>query len=123
MQAIHPEAYQLLMDYHWPGNVRELENVIERAVVLAPATEIHVDHLPNRVQVPKMDASLMSVTNQTFKEKRRVYLENIERSLVRQYLVRTKGNVTEAARLAGLPRRSFHRLLSNLEIHSKDFEK
>jgi transcriptional regulator with PAS, ATPase and Fis domain/Fe-S-cluster-containing hydrogenase component 2 len=123
VQAIHPEAYQLLMDYHWPGNVRELENVIERAVVLAPATEIHVDHLPNRVQVPKMDASLMSVTSQTFKEKRRVYLENIERSLVRQYLVRTKGNVTEAARLAGLPRRSFHRLLSNLEIHSKDFEK
>ena len=30
VQAIHPEAFELLMEYHWPGNVRELENVIER---------------------------------------------------------------------------------------------
>ncbi len=28
---------RLLMEYGWPGNVRELENVIEQAVVLAPA--------------------------------------------------------------------------------------
>jgi PAS domain S-box-containing protein len=27
---------QMLLDYHWPGNVRELQNVIERAVIIAP---------------------------------------------------------------------------------------
>jgi transcriptional regulator with GAF, ATPase, and Fis domain len=123
VQAIHPEAFELLTEYHWPGNVRELENVIERAVVLAPSTEILVDHLPNRVQVPRSAASLEDVTRQTFRERRQDYVENIERNLIRQYLVRTKGNVTEAARLAGLPRRSFHRLLNKLEISSKEFEK
>jgi transcriptional regulator with GAF, ATPase, and Fis domain len=29
-----------LMEYSWPGNVRELENVIERAVILAPADKL-----------------------------------------------------------------------------------
>jgi transcriptional regulator with GAF, ATPase, and Fis domain len=31
-----------LMEYSWPGNVRELENVIERAVILAPREELVV---------------------------------------------------------------------------------
>jgi DNA-binding NtrC family response regulator len=62
------------------------------------------------------------VTDQSFRQKRQDYVENVERNLIRQYLVQTKGNVTEAARLAGLPRRSFHRLLQKLEIHSREFE-
>jgi len=32
--GFHPDALQVLLDYHWPGNVRELKNIIERAVVL-----------------------------------------------------------------------------------------
>ena len=41
---------QLLMEHSWPGNVRELENVVERAVVLAPRTSIvPVDVLPDQV--------------------------------------------------------------------------
>src|SRR3954463_8315401 len=36
VRQVAPEAMRVLLDYAWPGNVRELENVIERAVVLAP---------------------------------------------------------------------------------------
>lgn len=36
---IGPEAEQALLGYTWPGNVRELENTMERATVLAPASE------------------------------------------------------------------------------------
>ncbi|HWP30226.1 MAG TPA: sigma-54 dependent transcriptional regulator [Fimbriimonadales bacterium] len=36
MRELDPEALRCFLDYPWPGNVRELENVIERAVVLAP---------------------------------------------------------------------------------------
>ncbi|MEJ5253327.1 MAG: sigma-54-dependent Fis family transcriptional regulator [Chthonomonadetes bacterium] len=51
IQAVTPEAMELLMKYHWPGNVRELENAIERAVVLADpdAEYITVDLLPRSV--------------------------------------------------------------------------
>jgi formate hydrogenlyase transcriptional activator len=31
-----------MVEYSWPGNVRELENVIERAVILAPRDELVV---------------------------------------------------------------------------------
>ena len=44
--TVSAAARKLLEDYDFPGNVRELENVIERAVALAPADEIDVDDLP-----------------------------------------------------------------------------
>jgi DNA-binding NtrC family response regulator len=47
---VTPEALDILMAYDWPGNVRELENVIERAVVLAPSREIGVDLIPEQVR-------------------------------------------------------------------------
>jgi DNA-binding NtrC family response regulator len=47
---VTPDALDLLMTYDWPGNVRELENVIERAVVLAPGREIGVDLIPEQVR-------------------------------------------------------------------------
>ncbi len=123
VQGIHPEAFQMLLDYGWPGNVRELENVIERAVVLAADGEIRVGDLPNRVQTPKSRGRRETASDQSFRERRRDYLENVEKNLIRQYLAQTRGNVTEAARLAGIPRRSFHRLLNKLELRSRDFEK
>ncbi len=41
--SFEPDAMHILMDHNWPGNVRELENVVERAVVLAPQTSVTVD--------------------------------------------------------------------------------
>ena len=33
VSGIHPEAFQLLLDYHWPGNVRELGNYCEQIAI------------------------------------------------------------------------------------------
>jgi formate hydrogenlyase transcriptional activator len=40
--GIRPEAMQLLQRWHWPGNVRELENLIERAMILAPGEDLDI---------------------------------------------------------------------------------
>ena len=48
--SLTAEALALLERYHWPGNVRELENVIERAVVLASASEIGAGLIPDAVR-------------------------------------------------------------------------
>ena len=37
MDDIEPDAMALLQSHRWPGNVRELENVMQRAIILAPA--------------------------------------------------------------------------------------
>ena len=46
---IEPAAMQALVDYDWPGNVRELQNYIERAIVLAPGSELTRDLLPEAI--------------------------------------------------------------------------
>ena len=49
---LDPAALRVLLDYRWPGNVRELENVIERAVVLAPGDRIGPDLFPAGLTAP-----------------------------------------------------------------------
>jgi len=41
--TISPETMARLAAYDWPGNIRELQNVIERAVILAPGSVLEVD--------------------------------------------------------------------------------
>src|SRR5918999_204578 len=48
-----PEVLALLESYTWPGNVRELENVVERAVVIAPGREVTRQCLPAEIQDPQ----------------------------------------------------------------------
>jgi formate hydrogenlyase transcriptional activator len=42
IETIATEVMDALVQYHWPGNVRELENVIERAVILSPGTDLQI---------------------------------------------------------------------------------
>jgi formate hydrogenlyase transcriptional activator len=42
IETIAAEVMDALVQYSWPGNVRELENVIERAVILSPGTELQI---------------------------------------------------------------------------------
>jgi len=46
IDAISPEAMDVLVRYNWPGNVRELENAIERAMVVGKPSSIRPHDLP-----------------------------------------------------------------------------
>jgi formate hydrogenlyase transcriptional activator len=42
VESIPSETMAILTKYHWPGNIRELENLIERAVILSPGSDLQV---------------------------------------------------------------------------------
>jgi len=56
VEAISPDALQLMKQYDWPGNLRELKNVVAQGAILAEEGEIQTDHLPSRITEPVVDA-------------------------------------------------------------------
>ena len=117
-----PEAMSALMAYHFPGNVRELENLIERAVTLAPADQVSAEALPTLKGLSSAETPLgapASALPETGLDLERV-VEDFERGLIIKALERTSGNRTEAARLLGVTFRSLRYRLSKLGITGAD---
>ncbi len=111
VESISSRALALLKHYSWPGNLRELENIIERAVVLASSPVIEPEHLPLHVQdgiVLKPQVGFMQSKSQA--------IERFERQALASYLAEAQGNVSRAATLAKIPRRTFHRLIAKYNL-------
>jgi DNA-binding NtrC family response regulator len=112
VEGISAEAMSLLESYNWPGNVRELENVIERAVFLSETPTISREsfpaHIRSRVvrQIPETD------TTASFKDAKSHWVDAFERKYLADLLRRHNGNITLAAREAGINRKTIHRLIA-----------
>lgn len=107
VNRIAGDALQLLSGYHWPGNVRELENVIERAVILTTGETILPEHLPLTMK----DSEEAPENKENFKAVKSKVLEKYEKHTLLKYIDQAKGNISQAARLSGIPRRTFYRLM------------
>jgi DNA-binding NtrC family response regulator len=106
---LSPEVLQLLEQYSWPGNVRELENIIERAVVIAPGPEISRQCLPAEILDPQKALGVGGHTASIgagidlsrginfYDEVRRFEID-----LIRRALDQTSGHQSRAARLLGM---------------------
>ena len=114
VDSIPRPVLALLKNYSWPGNLRELENIIERAVVLTSSSVIEAEHLPLHVQdVLGFDPQL------DFKRSKSQAIERFERQALGSYLSEARGNVSRAALLANIPRRTFHRLLKKHNLAAR----
>jgi transcriptional regulator with GAF, ATPase, and Fis domain len=104
------EALEVLEQYHWPGNVRELENVIHRSVVLARGAVIDAPDLPPELREQSAKSPLVPVGKT---------LPGAEAEFRRQYIIRTlreTASVADAARVLGINRTHFYKLLQQLGI-------
>ena len=45
MEGFAPDAMEMMQSYAWPGNVRELENVVQRAIIMAPGQFVRAEDL------------------------------------------------------------------------------
>jgi two-component system response regulator HydG len=119
VRTFAPEAVELLCSYRWPGNVRELENAVERAVVLARGDAVLPSELPPAIsgrtaplvrELPSggEDAALQAMSYAAAKEQA---LRRFEKGYVDALMRACDGNISAAARKAGMDRSNFKRVL------------
>jgi len=109
-------AISALRSQPWPGNVRELQNVIEHAVVLLePAGEIRAEDLPFlTVPTPPGNRGLGLETGNSdasYYDARDQLLAKFDRQFLTRVIAHAGGNLSKAARRAGIDRTTFYRLM------------
>jgi two-component system response regulator HydG len=121
LEGISAEAMTLLRRHPWPGNVRELENAIERAVVLARGPELVPGDLPPGVGTAPRGAEVdpTSLSHLPLAEAKRLAVGAFERRYLAELLRRELGNVTRAAKAAGVDRSNFRKLLREYGVAAR----
>ncbi|HEY2804695.1 MAG TPA: helix-turn-helix domain-containing protein, partial [Gemmatimonadales bacterium] len=112
-------AMRTLSGHSWPGNVRELQNAIEHAVVLLePGQEIQPADIPmgrTETQAAPEKSSAQFWTDDILEQSYHAARERVIASFERRYLTwlvnRAAGNMSKAARLAGVDRTTLYRLM------------
>lgn len=111
VRSFSTDAMKRLITASWPGNVRQLVNVIEQCVALTSAPVIS-----DALVAQALEGENTALP--TFVEARNQF----ELHYLRKLLQMTKGNVTQAARMAGRNRTEFYKLLSRHELEANDFK-
>lgn len=102
----------LLGSYDWPGNARELRNIIEAALAVSAAPErLEVEDLFG-LRIDKSAANIPAGEEPIlFHEAKEQAISAFERRYVEQLLARHQGNVTRAAKEAGISRNALQALV------------
>jgi transcriptional regulator with PAS, ATPase and Fis domain len=114
---IAQDALQKVMRYPFPGNVRELENLIEGALALTTDPVIDAGDLllPEGPAAPSTDVLGDDLPS----------LEELEHRYVARVLAHTKGNISKAAKILGVDRKTLYRMrevLSQLSPHGEKWD-
>ena len=122
--TIEPGALRYLQAYAWPGNIRELRNFTENAVVMhrgAKLTEYDLEprFRGERLALPAAGGLSPSVPQTGGASAMAqsggapsLSVEENEKRLLREALLKARGNRTKAAQLMGISRRTLHRKLA-----------
>ncbi|MDP1920832.1 MAG: sigma-54 dependent transcriptional regulator [Myxococcales bacterium] len=126
LSVISTGAMEALTTARWIGNVRELENVIERAVVLSATEQIDLEDLPAEIrsnQKGGADVELFSLAHLPYAQAKKLAMRAFERRYLSALLEKSAGNVSSAARAAGVDRSNFRRLLKQYEVAGRTMKK
>jgi len=127
---IEDAALGILCRYNYPGNIRELQHLIERAMVLCKGNVITTDILPEEMQTPMKNVKISMFSQERFaiprnkEELRTARTEaqrRIENLFLTELLSNTHGNVSKAARKAGMDRSWLIELIGRHQIDLSRF--
>ena len=115
VNKISPEAMDLFMHYHWPGNVRELENMIARAVILAPDDTITPDSFDSTSRVALEIGITPGQMPPPFSSEP-LPLNEAERNIVLEALKDNLGDVGRAAKQLQISKSTLYRKIKEYRI-------
>jgi Nif-specific regulatory protein len=122
------EAESILLSHSFPGNIRELENLVQRAVVLAEGGLIEPRHFPEDLVSGAPGFSYRPgrgrkpSPSSSFRESKRRAMEAFEREYLSECLKTSKGNVSLAARCAGMDVKNFRDKTKKYGIQPASFK-
>jgi len=108
-----PEDFIARANRHtWPGNVRELRNAVERAVLLPNHPSVAIE------APPKKDGESFAAIDidVPFKVAKQKLVDEFDRRYLKELLEAHDGNISAAARAAGIERMSIYKMIRRLGL-------
>ncbi|MFW6055577.1 MAG: sigma-54-dependent transcriptional regulator [Thermodesulfobacteriota bacterium] len=119
------QALDLLMQKQWPGNVRELQNFVRRIILLNDKAEITSrDILAAEGRGPETEVWEQQIDDQRvepYNQGRQRVLHDYASSYAQNILQKTGGNISRAARLAGLSRVALQKILRRTGVDPRQY--
>ncbi len=106
---VEDSAMLAMQRYEWPGNVRELENAVHGAMVLSQGGDITLELLPRAVRANPL-AGQPAAVERPFSEARAAAVAKFEKAYLDTLLEEENGNITRAARRAGIDKSNLRKL-------------
>jgi DNA-binding NtrC family response regulator len=120
LESFTMDAMIAMTSYPWPGNVRELESMVERLVVFHKDKRvIDVEDIPWVIR-----DSANNCTSKLIRGDLKPYrkaIDSFEFDYFSELVKRTRGNISQAARLAGISRQNLHQRIKQLGIETYRF--
>lgn len=117
VEGVSSEAFRALRNHKWPGNIRELENIIEGTMNVMDGYVIEVEDLPHYLRKnSEPGAPRENRLNIATGENLKVVMTRFEKQLVLSVYQQTGENITQTARILGMPRQTLQYRLDKLGI-------
>jgi DNA-binding NtrC family response regulator len=145
VHGLTDDALRLLATHAWPGNIRELENVLERTILFCQHPVIDVGDLPTELAAAAAHAAPLAVPSSvsspmplaesgrhpsepgdgepgatSLKDVVRAETSRVERELIVRALDETGGNVTQAAKLLKISRKSLQMKMKEFGLRDRE---
>jgi DNA-binding NtrC family response regulator len=123
IKQIDPAAMEILLRYRWPGNIRQLENTVERACVTSREDVIRAENLPAEIVNPPRTKSVFAIDlSRPLSQHVPEMMAAFEERYLRRALIKARGRIGRAARIAGVSRRSFTDMIERYKIDTSQLQ-
>ena len=110
--TVEPEVFEILKNYSWRGNIRELKNLAERMTILAYDGVINVEKLPVEYLNDSYNYEYLNLQDKNLSE----LLAEFEKSILKNTMIKSKGNKTKASEILGIPPSTLRSKLSKYNL-------